>query len=204
MLRRSVSVSLRPRDILKLTFLFLASFVQARLLPAQAEKSPRACTQCRKSAFRADFTSFVKCNAQRAQCIAQRVFCTVSDACCSVFSAMWELSDASRIAHPALCITPGAPCIPSCATRLLADAQWHARNDICAAPSVARQMADASRFERSAACEMASGIRPVRRASRRLDAASRHLLALARRELRGHTDTGYLAESFRTRKASHG
>jgi len=161
---------------LKLTFLFLASFVQARLLPAQAEKAPRACTQCRKSAFRADFTSFVKCNAQRAQCIAHRVFCTLSDACCSAFSAMWELSDASSAAHPASCIPPGAPCIPSCAPRPLADAQWHARNGICAAPSAPRQMAGAFCFERSAACEMASGTRQVRRASRPLDAASRHLL----------------------------
>jgi len=34
MLSQSVSVSLRSRDILKYTFLFLANFVQARLLPA--------------------------------------------------------------------------------------------------------------------------------------------------------------------------
>ncbi len=36
----------------KYTFLFLANFVQARLLPAKAEKASRACTQCIKSASR--------------------------------------------------------------------------------------------------------------------------------------------------------
>ena len=54
---------------------FPANFVQARLLPAQAEKAPRACTQCRKSASRADLTSFGKCSAQGAQGNASRVAC---------------------------------------------------------------------------------------------------------------------------------
>ncbi len=72
MLRRSVSVSLRPRDILKLTFLFLANFVQARRLPTQVESALRACTQCRNSPRRGDFPSFVKWVALRAHWTARR------------------------------------------------------------------------------------------------------------------------------------
>ena len=130
MLRRSVSVSLRPRDILKLTFLFLATFVQARLLPAQAEKALRACTQCRKSAQGADLTSFVKCSAQRAQCNASRVPCTVhrvlcrvSFALCSASSGKWDVSIAARIAHPAQCTASRAPRVAFRASRALVDAE---------------------------------------------------------------------------------
>ena len=89
----------------KYTFLFLASFVQARRLPAQAESDIRVCTQCRKSALGADFTSSVKCIAHRAQCIVSRVFrithhvlCRMSCAVCIASSGQWQMSDGPRIA----------------------------------------------------------------------------------------------------------
>lgn len=85
MVDRSISDSLRRRGILKLTFLFLANFVQARRLPTQVESAIRACTQCRKSPCRGDFPSFDKWIALRAHCttrcglrIAHRVFCAPS------------------------------------------------------------------------------------------------------------------------------
>ena len=117
MLRRSVSVSLRPRDILKLTFLFLATFVQARLLPAQAEKALRACTQCRKSALGADLTSFVKCSAQRAQCNAYRVPCTVASramhgAFCALQRVFGQVGRVDCSPHRAPRTMHGVACTP--------------------------------------------------------------------------------------------
>ena len=111
----------------KYTFLFLANFVQARLLPAQAEKAPRACTQCRKSAPGADLTSFGKCSAQGAQCNASRVLCTAHHvlwtafcAPCSTACGKCQMARAPRIAHGAECITSHATCIEFPALRAMA------------------------------------------------------------------------------------
>ena len=131
----------------KYTFLFLANFVQARLLPAQAEKAPRACTQCRKSAQGADLTSFVKCIAPCAHCIAFRVFriafhahCTAHRVLCSASSApritssgTWQMASASRIAH-------GVACIPSSVSRPVFPASCSPENGkwrASSAPSIA-------------------------------------------------------------------
>jgi len=70
----------------KYTFLFLANFVQDRLLPAQAEKALRARTQCRKSA-RGPISRLVEnatriaLNAFRLASSAPRI--TLSAACLS-------------------------------------------------------------------------------------------------------------------------
>lgn len=105
MLRRSVSVSLRPRDILKLTFLYLANFVQARRLPTQVESALRACTQCRKSPRRGDFPSFVKWVALRAhrtarcgKCHALHAVRTPSSASRRTSFVGWRLHDVERSA----------------------------------------------------------------------------------------------------------
>jgi hypothetical protein len=120
MLSRSVSVSLRPRDILKLTFLFLAIFVQARRLPTQVESALRACTQCRKSPQRGDLTSFVKWIAQRAPWTARRGKRIAQHAVRTPFSASRRTSFARRRLHDVERSTAAGPRLASNAFRMLA------------------------------------------------------------------------------------
>ena len=165
----------------KYTFLFLANFVQARLLPAQAEKAPRACTQCRKSASRADLTSFGRCSAQRARCNAPSVLCTAHRVLWTAFCAPRSTSSGKRQMVDAARIPPGAKWLTSCAG--------------CIAFRASRTVADVECRTASAGCIARTGGRPlshvrclppdvrstVRPASRLGDHASRLLLdAVAR------------------------
>ena len=155
----------------KYTFLFLAIFVQDRLLPAQAEKAIRACTQCIKSPRRGDFTSSGKGNAHRAQCIPSCVFCTPHNGLCRVSSAFCILfSDAWTVAK-AFCIPRRAFRLLLHASRLLADAEWPALFGPCIAHPAFCRPCRASLIPRAANCLMAPATRSLHRASRlRLDA----------------------------------
>jgi hypothetical protein len=133
MIRRAVSVSLRTHDILKLTFLFLATFSRAHLLPARAEKTLRARNKSRKSARGADLTSIVKCSTQSAQCNASRVPCTLHPASRlmhGVFRALQRvfvlavpcrLQPTSCFAHSELLWLPD---VRFCLSTLMAQASW--------------------------------------------------------------------------------
>ena len=165
----------------KYTFLFLANFVQARLLPAQAEKASRACTQCRKSASRADLTSFGKCSAHRAPCNASRVLCTAHRVLWTAFcaprstsSGKRQMARAARIAHGAGCVTSRAGCISFRASRTMADVECRTASAGCIARTGGRPLSHV----RCLPPDVRSTVRP---ASRLGDHASRLLLdAVAR------------------------
>ena len=165
----------------KYTFLFLANFVQARLLPAQAEKAPRACTQCRKSASRADLTSFGKCSAQGAQCNASRVRCTAhpvlwtaSCAPCSTASGKCQMARAARIARGARWSTSRAVCVTLPASRTMADVACRASSGDRIARTGERQVSRAWCFSLPARCTMDPAFRLRQPASRLLlDAVAR-------------------------------
>lgn len=107
------------------TFLFLAIFPQARLLPAPAEKASRACPHCGNSAPRADLKAFVKCTAQGARCttfpapriasfgprVARPVACLLTNVTCCLHRAWCRMRPVPRRMHRA----PG----------LLRRGQWH-------------------------------------------------------------------------------
>ena len=123
---------------MKYTFLFLASFVQARLLPAQAEKASRACTQFGEFALRAKFTPWVKCIAHPARCIASRALCTAHHVLCIMFCAPCipssdtrQMSDAPRIVCPVRCTASGASRFPLPVDRPLENAAWGASSATC-------------------------------------------------------------------------
>lgn len=124
----------------KYTFLFLANFVQARLLPAQAEKASRTCTQYGKPAQRADLASSVKCSMHRAQCDASSVPCTAHRLLWTAFCASRSMScgkcqmvRAARIAHGAGCLTSRAGCVAFPASRTMAHVECRAPSGDCIA-----------------------------------------------------------------------
>ena len=150
----------------KYTFLFLANFVQARLLPAQAEKAPRACTQCRKSASRADLTSFGNCSAHRAPCNASRVLCTAHRVLWTAFcapsstsSAQRQMACVARIAHGAGCATSRAGCILFRASGTMADVECRTASAGCIARTGGRPLSHVRCFPP----DVRSTVRPAAR-----------------------------------------